>query len=182
MAEAPAGAGRARVFYALWPDAALASRMATHAERLEAALGGRASRTATLHLTLVFLGEVDTGELARLAAPPPQVRAPRFHLRLDRCGAWPHNGIGWLAPSTLPAALAGLQANLSQWVESMGFALEKRAFRPHVTVVRRARGSMAEAAMEPLDWPVQDWVLVRSRLSPEGAGYEPLARFALEAG
>jgi 2'-5' RNA ligase len=48
-------------------------------------------------------------------------------------------------------------------------------------VLRKARGRMDEAGIAPLDWPVQDWVLVRSHLAPEGAGYEPLARFALEA-
>jgi 2'-5' RNA ligase len=155
--------------------------MAGHAARLEAVLGGRVSRRSNLHLTLVFLGDVDAADLARLAAPPPSVTALRFHLRLDRCGAWPHAGIGWLAPSEIPAPLAALQARLSLWVESLGFALEQRAFRPHVTVLRKARGRMDEAGIAPLDWPVQDWVLVRSHLAPEGAGYEPLARFALEA-
>jgi 2'-5' RNA ligase len=182
VADAAQGVVRARVFYALWPSAALAGRMAAHARRLEAVLDGRASRTATLHLTLAFLGEVDAGRLPVLAAPPPTVTTPRFELRLDRCGAWPDNGIGWLAPSVIPEPLAGLQQRLALWVESLGFALEKRAFRPHVTVVRKSARRMAESAIEPLLWPVEDWVLVRSRLSPGGAGYEPLARFALEAG
>lgn len=180
MAGGSGGHGRARVFFALWPGAALARRMAGHGARLEAAIGGRAGRIRTLHLTLAFLGDVDASHLSRLVAPPAAVSAPCFTLRLDRCGAWPRSGIGWLAPSVIPPALALLQERLSLWVESLGFAQDARGFHPHVTVVRKARAGLAEAAVEPLDWPVAEWVLARSHLSPQGAGYEPLARFALQ--
>lgn len=173
---------RARAFFALWPPAAAAVDMSRRAKRLQAAIGGRAARRETLHLTLAFLGEVDESLLAVLAAPPAGVAAPAFPLRLDRCGAWPRSGIGWLAPSATPPALALLHERLCLWVESLGVHLEKRAFRPHVTLVRRAGGEISEAAVEPIAWTVRHWVLVRSRLGPEGAGYEVLGRFCLPDG
>lgn len=181
MADSGSAAPRARLFYALWPDAPLAQRIAGHGARLQAALGGRAARPGTLHLTLAFLGEVDASRIARLAAPPATVSAPCFELRLDRCGVWPHNGIAWLAPALMPPALAQLQQRLSQWLESIGFIPDPRVFRPHVSVVRRVRAPLAEAPFEPLAWPVAQWRLVRPRWSAEGAFYEPMACFALQA-
>jgi 2'-5' RNA ligase len=176
----PDAAPRARVFYALWPDAGLARAMGAHGTRLGAVLGGRLVRPGTLHLTLAFLGEVGCASLAQLAAPPSAVSAPCFDLRLDRCGVWPHNGIAWLAPASMPPALALLQQRLWSWLESLGFASDPRAFRPHVSLLRRVRAPLAEGAIEPLAWSVRHWCLVRSRLSPQGADYEPLARFALQ--
>lgn len=180
MAEPRGAAARARVFYALWPGPALARRIAAHGARLEAALGGRAARVETLHLTLAFIGDVDTACLTLLAAPPATVSASCFELQLDRCGVWPHNNIGWLAPATIPSALTLLQQRLALWLESVGFAPDPRPFQPHVSVVRRVRAPLSEAHIEPLTWPVADWRMVRSHLSAQGAGYEPLACFTLQ--
>jgi 2'-5' RNA ligase len=61
--------------------------------------------------------------------------------------------------------------------------LESRAFHAHVTLIRRAREPGAELPPPPrVDWPVDEFVLVRSALSREGSRYEVLERFALRGG
>ena len=170
-----------RVFYALWPERALAEQLAEHATVLHAAVGGRVTQTDSIHLTLAFLGDVEATRLDELLRPPAIVTADRFALSLERLGAWNHNGIGWVAPAVTPAPLADLQAHLSDWLESIGFMLEKRAFKPHVTLLRKATGKVATVAIEAIRWRVDEYVLVRSTLDAGGSRYEVIGRFALRS-
>ncbi|MDH5265059.1 MAG: RNA 2',3'-cyclic phosphodiesterase, partial [Betaproteobacteria bacterium] len=56
----------ARLFFALWPDAAARAALADLARATANRYGGRAVPAANLHLTLVFLGEVDPARIAAL--------------------------------------------------------------------------------------------------------------------
>lgn len=146
---------------------------------MQAAVGGRITRTDSIHLTLAFLGDIDSSRLGELLAPPPAIAVGRFAVELDRLGAWHHNGIGWVAPVLTPEPLADLQMRLSDWLESIGFTLERRAFKPHVTLVRKSTGKVATAAIESMRWPVDEYVLVQSTLDATGSRYEVMGRFAL---
>lgn len=170
---------RVRVFYALWPERALAERLAEHATGLQAAVGGRVTQTDSIHLTLAFLGDIDPGRLDELLAPPTAIAVNRFAVELDRLGAWHHNGIGWAAPAVTPAPLADLQMRLSDWLESIGFTLERRAFKPHVTLLRKCTGKVATATIASFRWSVDEYVLVRSKLGTAGSRYEVIGRFPL---
>jgi 2'-5' RNA ligase len=56
--------------------------------------------------------------------------------------------------------------------------LERRPFAAHVTLIRKARA--AELPPLPaLDWPVDEFLLVRSLVSSSGSTYEMLERFPL---
>lgn len=177
----PSVAPSIRLFYALWPERTVAACMREHAVTLRAAVGGRITRTESIHLTLAFLGSVDESGLDELLAPPATVAVERFHVDIDRLGAWHHNGVGWVAPSETPSALADLQSGLSDWLESIGLALEKRAFAPHVTILRKCTGKVATASIEPIRWPIDEYVLVRSTPDSAGSRYEVIGRFALSA-
>lgn len=171
---------RQRAFFALWPSVATTRALARHAVTLAHELDGRATRPVSIHLTLAFLGDVPAAGLERVMHPPAQVRVPPFDLVLDRLGAWDHNGIGWAAPSAPPEALLELQRRLADWLGGSGFRLEARHFAPHVTLVRRARRTMAERAIAPLAWRVRELRLVRSDRDAVGAVYRTLSRTALE--
>lgn len=119
--------------------------------------------------------------MPELLAPPTAIATDGFVLDIDRVGVWHHNGIGWVAPNVTPVALAELQERLSDWLESIGFALEKRAFKPHVTLVRKCTGDAHVAVIEPIGWAVEEYVLVQSKQSEVGTRYEIVGRFALGA-
>ncbi|HWK25757.1 MAG TPA: 2'-5' RNA ligase family protein, partial [Solirubrobacter sp.] len=81
-------------------------------------------------------------------------------------------------------ALHTLQARVSAGLEAAGvYTPEKRPFRPHVTVARlrpRAQAPRdADFAVEPLAFHAPAVTLYVSRLHPNGARYEPLARAEL---
>jgi 2'-5' RNA ligase len=145
---------RQRAFFALWPSVAATRALARHAVSLAHELDGRATRTASIHLTLAFLGDVPAAALERVMHPPARVCVPPFDLVLDRLGAWDHNGIGWAAPSAPPEALLELQRRLADWLGGSGFRLEARpardsgALRPpdHGGARHRAAGVAGEGA------------------------------------
>ena len=153
--------------------------MLEHAAILQAAVGGRITRPESVHLTLAFLGDVAEVRAAELLSPPSTIAVEPFVLDIDEMGVWRHNGIGWVAPSVAPVALADLYVRLSVWLESIGFALEKRAFKAHVTLLRKGRGNADTAAIDPVRWAVNDYVLVQSIPGEAGTRYEILGRFPL---
>ena len=175
----------ARVFFALWPPPEVANRLAVIADDAAARLGGRATRRATIHLTLAFLGEVPESRLAELAEIAACVQGAAFDLSLDRLGYWQHNHLLW-AGGEMPAALVELQVALSQALAGNGFKVdgEGRRFVPHVTLVRKLPPACPLAAgqempLPALSWSCQKFFLVRSRLSSSGSEYLILRDFLL---
>jgi RNA 2',3'-cyclic 3'-phosphodiesterase len=173
-------AGTQRVFFALWPDAGVRANLVRAARWMHRVLHGQRTRDDSIHLTLAFIGEVDVESLPRLLAPPAGVFTSAFILTLDDWGCWARNGIGWAAPSHIPDPLRDLAANLDGWLRSGGFELEHRAFTPHVTLVRKAQCAPLPDCMAPIEWRVEEFALIRSRLAPGGACYETLRVWPLE--
>ncbi len=169
--------GSVRVFFALWPDDGV--RRALHAAgvALQQTLSGRLTRAPSIHMTLLFLGQVEEARLAALHAAAAGVRVSPFSMSLDRAACWRHNRIGWLGPTVTPAALGDLARSLRVAVEGAGFAFDHQPFAPHVTLVRDATCRPLAASIAPIEWPVRDLVLVRSRLEASGSRYETIGRW-----
>jgi len=183
MADAPT----LRVFFALWPNADIAARLHAIAQQQHTQLSGRVSRLDTLHATLVFIGNVAPERLPDLLAAAEVVEAPAFQLVLDQAGCWRHNHIAYLGAKQVPTALQRLQLALAERVRAAGFTIETRAYFPHVTLLRKAAcGEMIFAdpetenpALNPVIWPVRDFVLVKSSMGANGSRYEPIGRWPL---
>ena len=168
-----------RLFFALDPSPALRERLAAHSGRWDWDARARPTAARRLHLTLVFMPQVDparVGELLRVgAAAAASGRGCR--LVLDQAEVWPAGGIAHLAPSRIPPALQALHDALLAGALAAGMPADSRAWRPHLTLGRKARPEQAPGSFEPLAWQVRGFSLQRSRL---GSGrYEVLARWRL---
>jgi len=176
---AAATPARPRLFFALWPGPALAATLADWAAQAQAACGGRAMRPDTLHLTLAFLGAVDAERAAALAAATARQRAEPGSFSLDRYGTFARQGIVWAGPTQAPPALQRTHDALWNWLEPLGFARPPQAFKPHVTLLRRApRLDSAPDAPPPVQWQYRRYVLVQSSPHNGVAHYRVLARSA----
>lgn len=169
----------ARVFFALWPDAALRARLDSAAGQLHQVWGGRRTRADSIHLTLAFLGEVPRQRLPDLTAVGRQVVSPGFSMRLDEADCWRHNRVAFAAASQPPEALTLLVETLTQGLRGAGFRLDARPFKVHVTLLRNARCGQEKPALVPVDWAAREFVLVQSALEPGGSAYTVLERFPL---
>lgn len=170
-----------RLFFGIWPPPEVSFVLSELAVRIRALSGGRAIPAPNIHLTLTFFGEVapervsaaiEAAHRARKASEPGALRLAEVRFKK-------RNAIVWAAPTTIPEEVVALAARLRAELEAAGFALEARAFAPHVTLVRKARAADPLAVLPDLDWPVTEFVLARSDQTAEGAAYTPLERFAL---
>lgn len=168
-----------RVFFALWPEPPLRARLSALAGQLHKTLGGRRTHADTVHLTLVFIGELEAARLPDLLALAAAVRVPAFEIGFDRVDCWRRNHIAHLGASQVPDALLDLVRQLEAGLDRTGVGFDRRAYVPHVTLLRKADCGKENPASEPLRWPARDFVLVTSSLRPEGAHYVELGRWPL---
>jgi 2'-5' RNA ligase len=192
-ADAPAARPRRRIFFALWPDAAVAAQLHRLGGEAQARCGGRRMRRDTLHLTLAFLGDVDAEGFDAAVAAADDVAAELARkvgadgtagatLTIDRLACWKHNHIVWAGCDDVPPPLAALAGDLAGALRGRGFQLDSRPFAAHVTLLRNARCDAELPPPAPFGWPVADFALVESRLGAAGAQYEVVRRWALAAG
>jgi RNA 2',3'-cyclic 3'-phosphodiesterase len=165
-----------RLFVALWPDPQLRGTLHDWAHGAAAEVGGRPVVPDNLHLTLLFLGphspELERAALALASSVP---FAP-FELKLDHVHFQRRSGILWAGAREVPAALARLVEALVQGAPALGVVPESRAFRAHVTLLRKARRMPRRATWAPCLWQAKDLTVVCSTLRPEGAHYRTLFR------
>jgi 2'-5' RNA ligase len=171
-ARAAGAAAPQRLFLALWPDAGLRRALAARRDRFAWPPGAAPVADARLHLTLHFIGDVAASRVPTLQAAL-QAAVPPFTLVLDRAEAW-DGGLVVLRPTLVPEPLAALHAALADALRAAALPVERRGFRPHVTLARRAAG-VALPALRPLRWPVAGYALVRSHPGP-APRYERLWR------
>ena len=141
-------------------------------DRLESAVEGLRrqgvkaswSRRENLHLTLEFLGELDSA--APVIAAMEQVRARRFSLRFAGSGRFRRAGgdIFWLGVAR-SGPLMHLQAELHEALRRAGMRLEERPYRPHLTLARRLRDRGETVLSNPIpgEVPVTGISLMRSQ-------------------
>ena len=165
-----------RLFFALWPPPATAQALEDWTEKLREQTGGKPMRAENIHLTLAFLGEADR-EKAFTAAK--RVRGAPHALPIEQALHWKHNDIVWAGPQSTPAELQDLVKQLHQALFEESFVLERRPFAAHVTLLRKARAPKSLPPLPRVEWPVNEFLLVRSHTVREGSTYEPLERFTL---
>ncbi|MCQ2560139.1 MAG: RNA 2',3'-cyclic phosphodiesterase [Clostridia bacterium] len=131
-----------------------------------------------LHMTLVFLGEVEQKQVPDLIAQVRQKTegfAP-FELQINRLGFFPNAQqprVFWAGLAGAVKNLRALQAQVLQGVEAVGLPVEKRSFSPHLTLARikSLSGKIESLPSLNLRWPVASLQLFSSQLTPQGSIY-----------
>jgi 2'-5' RNA ligase len=149
-----------------------------------------------VHLTLKFLGEVDEALVPEieeaLAAAAGEARP--FALALRGGGCFPNARsprVIWVGVSEGAEEASRLAAEMERALGPLGFAPEKRRFRPHLTIGRPKDPRAAVAATADKIEQLRGFgaaaaeaaalALIKSTLTPEGAVYEVIRRFELGA-
>ena len=148
-------------------------------EHLRAVLPRWPSAPERWHLTLAFLGEVDD------AAPPPGPLEPACAgtgpLALSLAGAWTfgRGGPVWVGVAGDTGRLAELAGRVAAACRGAGVDVERRPYRPHLTVGRRGHPDPAPlTAYAGPAWTADEVELVRSHLG-RTVEHQVLERFSL---
>lgn len=170
-----------RLFFALWPDAAVRDRLNAASGKLHERRGGRRTRPETLHLTLVFIGEIALQRLPEVFAAAEGVTVEKFELLFDHADCWRHNHIAHLGVGYTPPALLELVGQLESRLAASEIPFDRRPYVPHITLLRKAdcAALIEKPVLQPIRWPARDFVLVSSRSRAWETRYEQRGRWPL---
>ena len=153
--------------------------------------GARWLKPENYHLTLRFFGDIDGAVARELVANLSEIEVDAFELRVQGLGAFggndPHTVWAGIEPSV---SLDGLARAHEQAARNAGLPPEKRAYRPHITLVR-LRHSGAEPVARYLThcsgyrserFFVSQSVLMSSKPLVGGGPYAIEDRFPLRGG
>jgi 2'-5' RNA ligase len=160
-----------------------------HQVRSEAKYGHFVAR-ANFHLTLQFLGEVAGQEIDPIAAALRKTAQAQtaFSLVLKDIGGF---GSGqpvrviWAGFGGDTRSLIRLQQEISDSLAAIGFAQEKRPYKPHVTLGRNVEFSGGQSlekysvTLAPLPLPVERISLIESTVENGRRIYRSLYTFSL---
>lgn len=168
-----------KVFFAIWPDQHVKTQLSRLTGNLERVCGGYRTNSLKLHLTLVFLGNILTKQLAHVKDIASQIKLLRFNLIIDTIEYWTHNKIVYAGFTDIPAELIALVSQLHSELQLAGFKLEQRSYIPHVTLVRNADCLQLPKLETPIQWNIKEWMLIQSTSTRTSTVYTQLANWKL---
>ena len=166
-----------------------------HADLVKTALDVKWVRPGNVHITVVFLGNVGTQDLALLGREVSKVcsKYGMFEVELKGMGIFG----GLRSPRVLWIGLGGdlermgfFRDAISKRVTRFGIKQEKRPFRPHLTLGRFRKGAKGGQILKDIlkryegltseRHMLRELTLFRSDLRPEGAQYTKIESWPLE--
>lgn len=135
---------------------------------------------ANLHLTLAFIGPVVDERMEQALSLGDGIRGRAFQLQLTRLGHWGRGRVVWLAPDETPEALTELVEALNQGLDRLAFPTDERAYRPHLTLARKALVRDIPNIKPDITLTIDRFALFES--VPEGGGvrYDALKTWKLD--
>jgi 2'-5' RNA ligase len=150
-----------------------------------------------LHVTLLFLGEVEDRDVPALCRAVAEVCAAQaaFRLSVEGVGCFPNPRrprVVWVGAGAGGADLIALHDALEPPLLALGcYRREERQYTPHITLGRvrgdRSTGELANALARKTDWQagvtlVREVRVLSSELTPKGPVYATLSRAKLGGG
>jgi 2'-5' RNA ligase len=191
-----------RIFIALDIDAEIRRRIARFMDGVRGfAPDVRWVSPESLHITLKFIGEKPSNVVDQIKGALAQVKAVPFEISFRGHGFFPNPRaarVFWVGIEAGPQ-LAELADAVDTAVAPLGIEKEARDFTPHLTLARAGSGAprfrrgdapnfkfkLVQDKLTNLPAPefgtmtAREFFLYESKLSPKGAQYTKLARFAL---
>ena len=168
-----------RLFFALWPSDQVRSSIVKTFSQLPQKINGSAMQAENMHITLHFVGSVAEEEKDCLHAAAQSVSAEVFQLELDRFGYFSRAKIFWMGCRELPVELTPLHNKLGAAIENCGYQQEKRAYTPHVTLMRKCSKPGSAQIEFSIPWSIEEFVLVESVTYKAGVSYQVIEKYPL---
>ncbi len=151
--------------------------------------GARAVPTEQLHLTLKFLGDMESSMLRDIRQALAEIDHELFSMSLQTVGHFPPRGMPrvlWVGINPVRETVA-LRNKVEKALSDIGIEREKRKFSPHVTLARlkdspinRVSQFLAgNALFETPAFRIDEFQLYSSTLTPQGAIHTIQDRFPL---
>ena len=152
------------------------------------------AKKQSMHLTLKFLGEISRDKMTEIESVLERLsnKFSSFQLILKGTGTFPPKSkkprILWIGIEEC-SRLNDFQSELETSLEKVGFPIENRKFRPHLTLGRVKKPENLDSLLSLYDrhkesdfgeMVVNKITFFKSILKPEGAEYHILSEFDLK--
>jgi RNA 2',3'-cyclic 3'-phosphodiesterase len=187
---------RVRTFIAVGLDKAVHDRTVALQQKLaEAGVDVKWVEPENLHLTLLFLGEVEDRDLPAVCRSVAEVcaRLPPFSMSVERTGCFPNPRRPrtlWVGVGAGTQELVALHDALEPPLLELGcYRREDRPYTPHLTLGRvkgdRPAEPLAAALAKHAGWQggpthVREVLVMSSELTPKGPVYTVMSRARLQ--
>ena len=125
-------------------------------------------------MTLLFLGDVPSSESENLKIALDNISFKPFTMTINQWGHFHKPGILWLGLSEKPDELKALYKQIKKSVLKHLRGVSNNDFKPHISLLRNAKTLPQVNDFQAIDWHVNSFVLVESKLLPEGVVYTVL--------
>ena len=145
-----------------------------------------------IHLTLKFLGDVESGRIGAIAEAVARAcqGIAAFPVTIAGSGAFPNPGrprVLWIGVREISGKLMKLQSRIEEELAALGYPREERRFSPHLTMARiKAPDSapgickeLQQRGFAPEIFTAFSIIVMRSDLKYDGAVYTPLQSIEL---
>jgi RNA 2',3'-cyclic 3'-phosphodiesterase len=184
-----------RTFVAIDITPEIRERLAGFMEQTRGSLpGARWVRPEGMHITLKFLGEISPKQKDAIERALHAIQSQPFAIAIRGLGFFPNSRsprVFW-AGIEADNSLSTLASAIDEALIPLGFQKEKQTYKPHLTFARFNPGtnrsnfdSAAKSLIERTQpdfgtMTANEFFLYESKLSPRGATYSKLTRFAFE--
>lgn len=175
-----------RVFIAINLPNEIKEELLSHVKRWPG-LKVKWTHFSDMHITLEFLGLVDRAGLDSiiLATRNASMEIKKFTLCLDRIALGPDESQPTMFWATIhiDAGIMNLKKIMDKNLEQCGFDLEKREFKPHITLARargnQLKGRKTNIPLKRINFCVSNIDVMQSQLHPGGSRYKTVESFRL---
>ena len=164
-----------KLFFALWPNDETRKQITKFNQSIKSA-GLKQVKPGNLHVTLVFLGNVDAESEVMIRERVEHIIVQPFVLHFDQLDFWRKPRILCLSTQQYDPQLLVLVNALKSMVEQCGIKTEERSYKPHITLARKAH-ELIEIDVLPIEWQARAFCLVQSSSTTNGVHYQVLQRW-----
>jgi RNA 2',3'-cyclic 3'-phosphodiesterase len=168
-----------RIFFALWPtDEVRENIVSAFNFSPQSEMNGRIMQPENLHMTLHFIGDVSPEKLACLIQAAKKTFVTEFEIALNYYGYFNKPKVFWMGLDKMSPVLEKLYQNLGSAFLKCEYQPEGREYSPHVTLMRKISTIGEIVEFTPINWRVNNFVLLESIPITDGVKYKVIERYS----
>ncbi len=168
-----------RLFFGLVPEEGIRDQLIEVAKSFPIVKGVRPISNDNLHITLLFLGDVEENASKYLEKKVVQTFIQSFTIRLDLYGYFKRSQIIWIGCSSYPSELNRLVNHLKSIGVQCGIDFDDRPHKPHVTLFRKVPKADFPSVPISITWRVHEFHLMESVPDGNTTRYNKVATYRL---
>lgn len=168
-----------RLFFGLMPEEGIRDLLVEAAKSFPTVKGVRPISKGNLHVTLLFLGNVEDNARTYLENKVVQTYVQAFTIRLDLFGYFKRPQTTWIGCSSYPSELTRLVNHLKSIGVQCGVDFDDRPHKPHVTLFRKVQKAEFPTELISINWRVHEFHLLESISEGNTTRYDKIGTYRL---